>query len=487
MDEVKVRFAPSPTGPLHIGGARSALFNYLFAARYDGKMVLRIEDTDLERSRREYEEEIIESLKWLGIVWEEGVGASEENGPYRQSERLPVYEEYVKKLLDMGQAYCCFCTEEELEKERQSLLARGELVQYSGKCRYLREEEIKEKLDKGIKPAIRFKVPANKIYTVNDLVRGRISFESDGIGDFIIMKSDGMPTYNFAVVIDDVLMGITHVIRAEEHLSNTPRQLMLYDALNLKRPYFAHISLILGNDRQKMSKRHGATSLAEYRKRGYLPGALFNFLALLGWSPEGEKEILPREEIVESFSLDRVSKSPAIFDLGKLNWLNQQYLKKIESEKLGNMLKPYLEKSEFADKIREIDDYKYELLVKALRDRLVCLSDVVKEAEVFFADINYEQDAIEVLKGEGVMAVLQAFVDDFPDSVDVDGVQEFIKGIRKKLKLKPREVFMPLRCALSGRTHGPELPNLISVWGKEESLRRIKRSISLIKNELRSK
>jgi len=308
MKKIKVRFAPSPTGPLHIGGARSALFNYLWAAHCGGQLVLRIEDTDLERSKKEYEDEIIASLKWLGISWQEGVDIGGENYPYRQTQRLDIYNKYLSELLEKGDAYYCFCTPEELKQEREEQLARGEMVRYSGKCRGLSQEEIEAKLALGLKPSVRFRAPHNKIYIVNDLVRGKVSFDSDNEGDFIIAKSDGIPTYNFAVVIDDVLMGITHVIRAEEHLSNTPRQLMIYDALNFNRPEFAHISLILGSDRQKMSKRHGATSLMQYREMGYLPEAMFNFLSLLGWSPEGEQEILSAREIIESFTLERVSK-----------------------------------------------------------------------------------------------------------------------------------------------------------------------------------
>ncbi len=323
MSKIKVRFAPSPTGPLHIGGARSALFNYLYAANVQGDLVLRIEDTDLDRSKPEYEQEIIESLLWLGIKWDEGIEVGGDNGPYRQTERMGIYQEYAQHLLDSGGAYHCFCTEEELEQERQELIAQGETPRYLGRCRHLSPDQKAEKMEQGIKPTIRFAVPANKIYLVDDMVRGRVSFDSSIIGDFIIIKSDGLPTYNFAVVIDDVLMGITHVIRAEEHLSNTPRQLMIYDALNFKTPAFAHISLILGSDRQKMSKRHGATSLIQYREMGYLPEAMFNFLALMGWSPEGEEQLLSPSDIVSAFSLDRVAKSPAVFDLDKLNWINQ--------------------------------------------------------------------------------------------------------------------------------------------------------------------
>lgn len=480
MNKLKVRFAPSPTGPLHIGGARSALFNYLLAENQKGEMVLRIEDTDLDRSKREYEEEIIESLKWLGIEWAEGIGAGGENGPYRQTERLAIYQEYIQKLLDSGHAYYCFCTEEELEKERQALIERGETPRYTGKCRGLTAEEREQKLAQGLKPTIRFQIPAHKIYIVDDLVRGRVSFATDDMGDFIIVKSDGIPTYNFAVVIDDFLMGITHVIRAEEHLSNTPRQLMIYDALNFKLPEFAHISLILGSDRQKMSKRHGATSLVQYRDMGYLPAAMFNFLSLMGWSPEGEEEILSPEEIIAAFSLERVAKSPAVFDLDKLNWINQQHLKKIETEELGKMLKPYLEKSGYAEEVKKLDEGKYSFLIEAVRDRLVCLSDITKHVGVIFDDLSYEDEARQVLQEDGVRPVLEAFISGFPELVSPDELKKYIKSLIKELKVKPKNVYMPLRCAISGQTHGPDLPYLISVWGKEESIRRIKDSIQTL-------
>jgi len=480
MNAGKVRFAPSPTGPLHIGGARSALFNYLFAAHEGGQFVLRIEDTDLERSRRVYEDEIIESLRWLGISWTEGMLQDGDNGPYRQTERLQIYRKYLDQILDQGDAYYCFCTQEELEAERQEQLTSGSMQRYSGKCSRLSEKEIQERLAAGIKPTIRLRVPEHKIHVVNDLVRGNVSFESDNSGDFIIAKSDGIPVYNFAVVIDDVLMGITHVIRAEEHLSNTPRQLMLYDAFNFAYPQFAHISLILGSDRQKMSKRHGATSLVQYREMGYLPEALFNFLALLGWSPEGEQEILSPEEIIDQFTLDRVAKSPAVFDMDKLNWVNQQYLKKKTTLELAVMLKPYLNASEYAADIENLDDLRYGLLVDAVRDHLVCLSDVTKYMNIFFREAVYEEEALQALAGEGVLTVLETFRDELPHFAEPEEIKQFIKATVKKLKLKPKDVFMPLRSALSGQTHGPELPYLISIWGREESIRRIDKAIARI-------
>jgi nondiscriminating glutamyl-tRNA synthetase len=441
-------------------------------------MVMRIEDTDLERSRREYEDEIIESLQWLGIKWGEGIAQGGEKGPYRQTERLEIYRQYTQMLMGKGSAYYCFCTQEELENERQEQLASGKMQRYSGKCSDLSDQEIEERLKEGIKPSIRFRVPQNKIYVVDDLVRGRVSFDSSNSGDFIIVKSDGIPVYNFAVVIDDFLMEISHVIRAEEHLSNTPRQIMLFEALNFARPDFAHISLILGNDRQKMSKRHGATSLVQYREMGYLPEALFNFLALLGWSPQGEEEILSPEEIIKDFTLDRVAKSPAVFDLDKLNWVNQQYLKKKSTEELAAMLKTYIKASEYAADIEQLDDFQYGLLVEAVRDHLVCLSDVTRYMDVFFREAVYEEEALSALKEEGVMTVLQEFRDELPLFSEPAEVKDFIKAMVKKLKLKPKNVYMPLRSALSGQTHGPELPFLILIWGREESLRRIDKAIA---------
>jgi len=480
MSRIKVRFAPSPTGPLHIGGARSALFNYLFAAHQGGDFVLRIEDTDLDRSRREYEDEIITSLKWLGIEWNEGMELGGPNGPYRQTERLALYQQYADQLLKNGQAYPCFCSEEALQSERQEMMDHGEMPRYSGRCRDLTREEVAEKLAGGLKPTIRFRVPAHTIYAVDDLVRGQVNFDSENEGDYIIVKSDGIPTYNFAVVIDDVSMGITHVIRAEEHLSNTPRQLMIYDALGFTRPQFAHISLILGNDRQKMSKRHGATSLIQYREMGYLPQALFNFLALMGWSPEGEEEILDREQLIQAFTLERVAKNPAVFDLDKLNWVNGQYIKKTPLSELGIMLQDFLQDSPYAEKVAGLDDHNYGLLVEALRDRITCLADAGKQSAVFFADPVYEDEACEFLRGENTLAVLRAFREKLPVFAETAEVKQYIKELTKELKLKPKDVFMPLRCALTGQSHGPDLPYLIMIWGREQTLERLSGALGMI-------
>jgi len=480
MRKSKVRFAPSPTGPLHIGGARSALFNYLFAAHNNGDFVVRIEDTDLDRSRREYEDEILESLQWLGLTWNEGIQQGGDQGPYRQTERLNIYRRYIEQLQDQGDAYYCFCSPEELEDERQQQVQSGQMQRYSGRCSQLSDHEVRERLRAGLQPSVRFRVPAHQIYVVNDLVRGTVSFAGDNSGDFIILKSDGIPVYNFAVVIDDVLMGITHVIRAEEHLSNTPRQLMIYDALGFSRPEFAHISLILGSDRQKMSKRHGATSLGQYRQMGYLPEALFNFLALLGWSPEGEQEILSREELVRAFTLERVAKSPAVFDIDKLNWMNQQYLKQKSTQELAALLRPYLENSQWSDEFTRLDPSRYHLMVEAVRDHLVCLADIGSQVDIFLGGIDWEEPAREALVIPGARTVLTAFYDELPEFAEPGEVKAFIKAIVKKLSMKGKDVYLPLRSALTGRVHGPEIPYLILVLGRDECLRRIREARSLL-------
>ncbi len=475
MEKVTVRFAPSPTGPLHIGGARSALFNYLEARHTGGRFIVRIEDTDLERSKREFEDEIIQSLKWLGLDWDEGIVVGGENGPYRQTERLEIYQQYVRKLLEEDQAYYCFCTEEELEKEREQQMAADGLVRYSGKCSHLSREEVQKRIAAGEKPAVRLRVPPGKQLEVHDYVRGDVRFDTDTMGDFIIVKNDGIPVYNFAVVLDDVLMGVTLVMRAEEHLSNTPRQLLIYQALGFPTPAFAHVSLILGSDHQKMSKRHGATSVMAYREMGYLPEAVFNFLALLGWSPEGEQEIMTQEEIIAQFDVNRVSKSPAVFDLNKLNYINQQHIKRLSLEEFKRRMRPYLENSEFSEDIKTLSEEKYSVLAQALKDRLVCLADVKDQARVFLRRQEPEKEAQELLAIPENQAMLKTFAEEFSafDFQEAAEIKSFIKKFIKNHQLNAKNVYMPLRSALTGVTHGPDLPWLILFWDKQETLDRI--------------
>lgn len=484
MEKVRVRFAPSPTGPLHIGGVRSALFNYLLAKKTGGTFILRIEDTDLERSSRESEENIKDSLRWLGLNWDEGVDVGGPYGPYRQTERLDLYQKYVDRLLETGQAYRCYCTEEELEEQRQALLAKGEMPRYLGNCRELTPEQEEAFRREGRKPVIRFRVPAGENIVVDDLVRGQVTFESDGIGDFIIVKSDGLPTYNYAVVIDDALMKITHVIRAEEHLSNTPRQLLLYRALGFKEPVFAHISLILGKDRTKMSKRHGSTSVVQYKEQGYLPEALVNFLALLGWSPEGEEEIFSMEELCRLFSLDRVAKNPAVFDLDKLNWLNGHYIRQTPVERVAEMALPYLIKAGYLpEQLTEEDRRQATKIVAAVQGYLPYVAAIVDHVQIFFAEeIKPEnEEAAAVLQEEQVPRVMELFaakIKQAPD-LETDSAKRLLKETSKELKLKGRQVFMPIRVALTGQMHGPELYDIIPILGKEKILQRLSQATGL--------
>ena len=482
---MRVRFAPSPTGPFHIGGARSALFNWLLARKTGGKLILRIEDTDLERSSRESEENIKNALKWLGIDWDEGIDIGGEYGPYRQTERLPIYAEYTERLLASGKAYRCYCTDQELDAERQKLMAEGQTPRYLGKCRQLTAADEAALLAEGRKPTVRFRVPENQDITVQDAVRGTVSFDSNGIGDYVIVKSDGIPVYNYAVVLDDALMKITHVVRAEEHLSNTPRQILLYQALGLPLPIFGHVSLILGKDRSKMSKRHGATSVEQYKALGYLPEALVNFLALLGWSPVGEQEIFSSAELIELFSLDHVAKNPAVFDIDKLNWINSQYLKRLDLGTLTDMALPHLREAGLIEAELTAERKAWVTqVVGAVREYISFAAQIPEHAAVFFQDeITMENDeTADVLRDPDVPQVMEAFLNKLAamDPVDGEQVQAALKAVGKELKLGGKKVFKPVRVALTGKMHGPELIALIPLLGVARTTVRIRRSLALV-------
>lgn len=478
---MRVRFAPSPTGPFHIGGARSALFNWLLARKHGGKFVMRIEDTDLERSTKESEQNIMEALRWLGIDWDEGVDVGGPYGPYRQTERLPIYREYTEKLLASGHAYYCYCTEEELEADRQQQMAKGETPRYTGRCRNLTAEDRARLQAEGQRCTVRFKVPDNKQIVFNDLVRGVVSFESSGVGDFVIVKSDGIPVYNYAVVLDDALMRISHVIRAEEHLSNTPRQILIYEALALPVPQFGHVSLILGADRAKMSKRHGATSVDQYRALGYLPEAIVNFLALLGWAPPGEEEIFSPGQLIEHFSLDRVAKNPAVFDIDKLNWLNSHYLRQLSPEALTELALPHLAAAGYLESPLASDRQWLVSVVAAVQEHVSYAAQVVDHVAVFFADtVGFEnEEAVQVLREPEIPQVMDAFSGRLSalDVLDEAGVKSILKGITKELKLGGSKVYMPVRIALTGTSHGIDLPRLIVLLGKQRTLARLETSL----------
>ncbi len=413
--DVRVRFAPSPTGHLHIGSARSALFNYLFAKRQGGSFILRIEDTDQARNVDSSKEKLLESLKWLGIEWDESIDVGGAYGPYSCMERLDIYKQYLQQLLDAGKAYYCYMTEEELQAEREAQLARGEMPKYSGRDRNLTKEQRDAYEAQGLKPVIRFLVPQGQQITVNDAVRGDVTFDTDGIGDFVISRKDGIPMYNFAVVVDDHLMKISHVIRGEEHLSNTPRQVLLYQAFGWEAPHFGHASLILNAERQKMSKRDESIIqfIEQYRELGYLPEAIVNFVALLGWSPLGEEEIFSLDELGGQFSLDRFSKAPAVFDTDKLAWMNNQYIQKADLDKVVSLALPHLLK---AGRIQE-DELSQERrdwvkrLVGLYQEQLRYGAEIVELTELFFrAEIEYNEEAKAVLQKEHVPEVLNQFI-----------------------------------------------------------------------------
>ena len=478
MNEIRVRFAPSPTGPLHIGGARSALFNYLYARASGGKFIIRIEDTDLERSSRQSEENILESLRWLGINWDEGPDIDGPYAPYRQTERLDTYREFTERLLDEKKAYHCYCTPAELEAQRQDFMAKGELPRYNGKCALLSDEEKSRLEAQGRTPVVRFRVLPDQDIVIHDQVRGDVVFESNGIGDFVIMKSDGLPTYNYAVVIDDALMKIRHVIRAEEHLSNTPRQIVLYEALGLELPQFAHISLILGKDRSKMSQRHGATSVVQYKELGYLPQAVVNFLALLGWSPPGEEEIFSMEELVRNFSLDRVAKNPAVFDMDKLRWINGMYIRKSPVSEIAQMALPFLQQAGYVSANPGEEELKWvELVAAALQEHLPTVGDIVEHMGILAGeDVTIENDeANAVLQEETFPLVIRAFQEKIASLPELtpDNIKPLLKSLTKELKLGGKQVYMPVRIALTGQMHGPELFYVIPVLGKDLIAKRI--------------
>lgn len=483
--QLRVRFAPSPTGPFHIGGARSALFNWLLARQADGVFILRIEDTDQERSTQESEENIKEALRWLGIAWDEGPDVGGPYGPYRQTERLGTYERYTAELLVKGHAYYCYCTEEELEAERQRQTEAGDNPRYSGRCRHLTVADREQLAAQGRKPTVRFRVPEGRQIVFKDMVREVVSFDAGGIGDYVIVKSDGIPVYNYAVVLDDALMHVTHVIRAEEHLSNTPRQILIYEALGLALPEFGHISLILGKDRTKMSKRHGATSVDQYRQLGYLPEAIVNFLALLGWSPVGDQELFSRDELIAQFSMDRVAKNPAVFDLDKLNYINAQYMKQISDVQLLDMALPHLRQAGYVSS--EIPPDERHWLVKviaAVRQYVSYAAQVVEHVDVFFNDeIELEsEEARAVLIDSDFPDVFALFKEKLTalDTVDPQAVQAILKAITKELKLGGKKVFMPIRVALTGKMHGPELIDLIPLLGKERALARAEKTLAKV-------
>lgn len=481
--KLKVRFAPSPTGPFHIGGARSALFNWLVARHADGTFLVRIEDTDLKRSTKESEENIKDSLKWLGMNWDEGIDVGGPHGPYRQTERLDLYKKEVQRLLDEGKAYYCYCSAEELEKSRKAQLDAGKTPIYDEHCRHLTEEEKAKYEAEGRKPVVRLKVRKDGVFAFDDMVRGHVEFQAAGVGDFIIMKSDGIPVYNFAVVIDDAFMEVTHVIRAEEHLSNTPRQLAIYEALGYKPPKFGHISLILGEDHKKMSKRHGATSVTEYRNMGYLPEAVVNYLALLGWTPKGEQEIFTKEELIKQFSMKRVSSNDAVFDINKLNWINFQYMKKLDADQLYDLIFPFLVKAGYVEE--SVTEEKKDWLKKVIwfmKDHIYFAGQAAEELKFFFEDMPALTDEaiLSIMKAETSGKLLKAFIEDLKalPSFDQDAIKKCFNACMKAQGIKGKAAYEPTRIALTGVTQGPGMFEMMELFGREKTMDRLEAALA---------
>ncbi|MCR4880659.1 MAG: glutamate--tRNA ligase [bacterium] len=475
-EEVRVRIAPSPSGNLHVGTARTALFNYLFAKKMGGKFVLRVEDTDLERSSDAYIKNIFDSLKAMGLNWDEGPDIGGPYAPYTQSEKFDVYKKYAKELLDKGFAYECFCTQEELDEEKQRAIDEKRPHVYSGRCRDLTEEEKAKFRREGRKAVIRFKMPS-KIMKFHDLIKGDLEFDTSLMGDFVIMKSNGSPTYNFAVVIDDMQMAMTHIIRGEDHISNTPKQIAIYEALGAKVPEFAHVGMILAPDRTKLSKRHGATAVSDFIEQGYLPEAFVNFVALLGWAPSDGVEIKTLDEIIADFSLESISPSNSIFEFDKLNWMNGQYIRSMDNSELTRRALKYMQQYNLSEYSTE----KLEEIVASVKEPITVLSEITDAVEYYFGeDVQPNIEAQDILNAPEAKDVLSRsinLVNSF-DFSDHDGLVEKLMAFRKSFEnVKPKNVMWTIRAALTGRLRGAELSAVFTILGKERCLHRIKKAL----------
>ncbi len=492
---IRTRIAPSPTGFLHIGTARTALVNYLEAKKNNGHFILRIEDTDLERSSERFEKDIIDGLKWLGICWDEGVEVGGDFAPYRQSERLQTYKKYIKELLEQGRAYHCFCSEEELENHRQKMLKDKKPAIYSGKCSTLGTREVQKKIENGEKSILRFRVSSKKI-EFNDLIKGKVEFDTGLIGDISIAKDENTPLYNFAVVVDDYEMNINFVIRGEDHVSNTPKQMLIQEALGFPVPTYAHLPLVLSSDKKKMSKRDGAVSLIEYKKDGYLSEALINFLVLLGWNPGDDREIFSLDELTKEFDMKKFQKSGAIFNIKKLDWFNAYYIKKKNIDELTELCIPYIEEADLIEKkgsnffiklTKEKIEKKWLQKIIALeKERIKKLSEISYAVSFFFVENiifkdpkiliwrkSNKEKAIEVL-GE-IMLRLNLLE---KNKFNINSLKEALEDLTKKYS--NGDVLWPLRVALSGREASPGPFEIAEILGKEKTINRIKNAIKAL-------
>jgi len=465
---VRVRFAPSPTGHLHIGGARTALFNYLYAKHNKGTFILRIEDTDRTRSTEEYIDAIIEGMKWLDLDWDEG--------PYRQTDRFDVYRRYTEKLLNEGKAYYCYCLPEELEQRRQEALVQGKSPKYDGRCRNLQDPIP------GKNPAVRFRMPQEGETAVNDLIKGKTVFDNACLDDLIIMRSDGTPTYNFTVVVDDVDMNITHVIRGDDHLNNTPKQIHIYNALGYEVPLFAHLPMILGADKTRLSKRHGAVSVMAYKEMGYLPDALVNYLVRLGWS-YGDQEIFTRDELIQYFSFDKVGKSAAVFNPEKLLWLNSQYIINSSAEELAEMVVPFLIKEKVISEGQTLDKEWLSKAIDTQKERSRTLIELANSLRYYISeDVEYNEKAKIKFLNEKSLPYLIELKDSLVSISDFSAleIEKVFTSIIEKHGIKLGNLAQPVRVAMTGKTESPGIFEVIEIAGKEKTLKRLEKAIKTI-------
>ncbi|HHV38666.1 MAG TPA: glutamate--tRNA ligase [Tepidimicrobium sp.] len=485
MKQVRLRFAPSPTGYLHIGGLRTALYNYLFAKHSGGKFILRIEDTDRSRYVEGAIEDLIESLNWAGIKYDEGVFIEDgkvvergDYGPYIQSKRLDIYQKYVDLLIEQGDAYYCFCSKDRLDEVREEQKVKGLIPKYDGFCRSLSLDEARERISEGEEYVVRLKLPHNRDIKFHDVVRGDITINTEDIDDQVLLKSDGYPTYHMAVVIDDHLMGITHIVRGEEWLSSVPKHVYLYEVLGWDIPVFVHLPTVLNKDRKKLSKRHGDVAVEDFMSKGYLPEGLINYLALVGWSPENNQEIFSMEELIKAFSFERVAKTGGIFDINKLNWVNGHHIRNYDLDELTRLAIPYLKEAGYIDDRDIKEKYNWiKTMVETVREGISYISEITEKVDIFFNNKIEPEDenALSMLKGQQVPAILDAFKEELKEIEEVD--EEFTKGIMKRIQratgVKGKDLFMPTRVALTGNSHGPELTSIMYILGKQNILARI--------------
>jgi nondiscriminating glutamyl-tRNA synthetase len=482
---VRVRFAPSPTGYVHIGGLRTALYNYLFAQKNKGTYLLRVEDTDQTRFVEGAMEEMIEVMEWAGVPHAEGpllrdgkVVEVGDCGPYIQSQRNDIYKEHVERLLESGHAYYCFCSKERLDEVREAQKAAGKTPKYDGHCRDLSREEAKKRVEAGEPHVVRLRMPENRDISFNDMIRGLVTVNTSEIDDQVLIKTDGFPTYHLAVIVDDHHMGITHVVRGEEWLISTPKHVYTYEAFGWEAPTFVHLPVILNKDKKKLSKRQGDVAVEDFRKKGYLPEALINYVALVGWSPEDNQEIFSMDELIEKFSFERVSKSGGVFDLDKLNWVNNHYIKEADLDRIVDACKPYVVEAGIltAEELEAKGEW-FAQIVDLMRERFNRLMDVTDHMGLFLeADVTPENDeAREMVEMDHVPAMLKVFAEKVEalEELDPAALKTALKEVQKETGNKGKNLFMPTRIAITGQLHGPDLNKMMSILGKETVLKRL--------------